>query len=78
VIAASNLFGDLLTDLGGQLAGGLGVLSAALMLDHLEEFAAAERIRAAVGRTLAAGHATPDLGGRLTTRQMGAELVRNL
>lgn len=116
VIAASNLFGDLLTDLGGQLAGGLGlapstntnperrfpsmfepvhgsapdiagkgianptaaVLSAALLLEHLGEFAAAERIRTAVGQTLAAGQTTPDLGGRLTTREMGAAIVRRL
>jgi isocitrate/isopropylmalate dehydrogenase len=54
------------------------VLSAALLLDHLGEFATAERIRAAVGRTLAAGHATPDLGGKLMTRQRGDALVRNL
>lgn len=116
VIVASNLFGDLLTDLGGVLAGGLGlapstntnperkfpsmfepvhgsapdiaglgianpvgaILSAAMMLDHLRLSAAADRICAAVGRTLAAGQHTPDLGGRLTTRQMGAAVVANL
>lgn len=116
VIAASNLFGDLLTDLGGQLAGGLGlapstntnperkfpsmfepvhgsapdiagkgianptaaVLSGALLLDHLEQFAAAERIRTAVGKTLAAGHATPDLGGKLITRLLGDAFLRSL
>ncbi len=109
VIVASNLFGDLLTDLGGLLAGGLGlapscnvnperrfpsmfepvhgsapdiagrgianpvaaILSAAMMLDHLDVPAAAGRVRSAVERTLAAGHKTADLGGSLTTRQMG-------
>ena len=109
VIVASNLFGDLLTDLGGLLAGGLGlapscnvnperqfpsmfepvhgsapdiagrgvanpiaaILSAAMMLDHLDLPAAAQRVRSAVERTLAHGHKTADLGGSLTTRHMG-------
>jgi tartrate dehydrogenase/decarboxylase/D-malate dehydrogenase len=109
VVVASNLFGDLLTDLGGIIGGGLGlapstntnperrfpsmfepvhgsapdiagqgianpiaaILSAAMMLDHLQLSAAAARIRRAVERTLAEGHQTPDLGGKLTTRQMG-------
>ena len=113
VVVASNLFGDLLTDLGGILGGGLGlapstnvnpggaypsmfepvhgsapdiagrgianpvaaVLSAALMLDHLQQTESAARIRSAVEQTLAAGHATPDLGGRLTTGEMGDRLV---
>ena len=113
MIVASNLFGDLLTDLGGILAGGLGlapstntnpertfpsmfepvhgsapdiagrgianpiaaVLSAAMMLDHLGCASAAGRIRTAVERTLAAGHRTPDLGGDLTTSQMGDQLI---
>jgi 3-isopropylmalate dehydrogenase len=85
VIVTDNLFGDILTDLGGAVSGGIGlassanlnpdrtspsmfepvhgsapditgqkranplaaVLSAALMLDHLGETDAAERIRAA-------------------------------
>ena len=42
--------------------------SAALMLDHLGEPAAASRLMAAIERTLAAGDAlTPDLGGQATT-----------
>ncbi len=85
VIVTDNLFGDILTDLGGAVSGGIGlassanlnpartgpsmfepvhgsapdivgtgkanpvaaILSAALMLDFLAEFAAADRIRAA-------------------------------
>ena len=116
VIVASNLFGDLLTDLGGVIGGGLGlaastntnpqrtfpsmfepvhgsapdiagqgianpvaaILSAAMMLDHLDEQAAAEQVRAAVERTLAAGDHTPDLGGTLTTQQAGEAIARNL
>jgi tartrate dehydrogenase/decarboxylase/D-malate dehydrogenase len=116
VVVASNLFGDLLTDLGGVLGGGLGlapstntnperqfpsmfepvhgsapdiagkgianpiaaILSAAMMLDHLQLPAAATRIRRAVERTLADGNQTPDLGGKLTTRQMGEAVVARL
>ena len=116
VVVASNLFGDLLTDLGGVLGGGLGlapstntnperyfpsmfepvhgsapdiagkgianpiaaILSVAMMLDHLELGAAAGMIRGAVERTLAGGNKTPDLGGKLTTDQMGDALLANL
>ncbi|HEX5106785.1 MAG TPA: tartrate dehydrogenase [Pirellulaceae bacterium] len=116
VVVASNLFGDLLTDLGGIIGGGLGlapstntnperrfpsmfepvhgsapdiagqgianpiaaILSAAMLLDHLQLPAAAARIRRAVERTLAEGHQTPDLGGKLTTQQMGQAVVARL
>jgi tartrate dehydrogenase/decarboxylase/D-malate dehydrogenase len=115
-IVASNLFGDLLTDLGGVLGGGLGlapstntnperrfpsmfepvhgsapdiagrgianplaaILSAAMMLDHLRLPAAANRVRSAVERTLADGCRTPDLGGQLTTQQMGQAVAERL
>ncbi|HVA34625.1 MAG TPA: isocitrate/isopropylmalate family dehydrogenase, partial [Stellaceae bacterium] len=45
--------------------------TAALMLDHLGEAAAASRLMAAIERVTAdkANH-TPDLGGRATTRQV--------
>lgn len=116
VIVASNLFGDLLTDLGGILAGGLGlapstntnperafpsmfepvhgsapdiagqgianpvaaVLSGAMLLDWLGQPAAARRIHAAVEQALGAGERTVDLGGSLSTRQMGDALLRRL
>lgn len=116
VVVASNLFGDLLTDLGGIIGGGLGlapscnldptgqcpsmfepvhgsapdiagqgianpiaaVLSAAMMLDHLQLPAAAGRIRQAVAETLESGAATPDLGGRLNTAEMGDQLIAHL
>ena len=93
VIVTDNLFGDILSDLGAALTGGLGlapsgnlnpdrtgpsvfepvhgsapdiagtgranpagaVLSAALMLDHLGEQAAAADLDAAVSAVLAAG-----------------------
>jgi tartrate dehydrogenase/decarboxylase/D-malate dehydrogenase len=116
VVVASNLFGDLLTDLGGVLAGGLGlapstntnperkfpsmfepvhgsapdiagrgianpiaaILSTAMLLDHVELPAAAFQVRQAVEQTLLQGSATPDLGGKLTTEQMGDAVLANL
>lgn len=116
VVVASNLFGDLLTDLGGIVGGGLGlaastntnperkcpsmfepvhgsapditgrgianpvaaILSAALMLEWLELPTAADRIRGAVERALAGGAATPDLGGQLSTREMGTAVCQQL
>ena len=113
VVVASNLFGDILTDLAGTIAGGLGlapstntnperqfpsmfepvhgsapdiagqgianpiaaVLSAAMLLDWLDLRPAGNAIRRAVEQTLAAGHKTPDLGGRLSTSDMGDRIV---
>ena len=109
VIVTDNLFGDILTDLGGAVSGGVGlassanlnpartgpsmfepvhgsapdiagtgtadpraaILSAALMLDHLGEVDAAERIREAcaepvAGSTQTVGDAIAASGGRLT------------
>jgi tartrate dehydrogenase/decarboxylase/D-malate dehydrogenase len=106
VLVASNLFGDILTDLAAAVTGSIGlaasaninpervfpsmfepvhgsapdiagrgianplaaILSAALMLDHLELPAAAQKIRAAVTHVLARGDALPrDLGGTAET-----------
>lgn len=116
VVVASNLFGDLLTDLGGILGGGLGlapssnenptrefpsmfepvhgsapdiagkgianpiaaILSLAMMLDHLECVDAAEDVRKAVESALLQGARTPDLGGQLTTIQMGDAVIAAL
>src|SRR6266545_2961927 len=46
------------------------VLSAAMMLDWLAESKAADLLRSAVERALAAGHLTRDVGGTLTTTDM--------
>jgi tartrate dehydrogenase/decarboxylase/D-malate dehydrogenase len=116
VVVASNLFGDLLTDLGGVLGGGLGmapstntnperlfpsmfepvhgsapdiagkgianpiaaILSVAMMLDHLDFPDLAEPVRRAVEQTLAGGARTADLGGKLSTVQMGDAVLANL
>jgi len=116
VVVASNLFGDLLTDLGGVIAGGLGlapstntnperkypsmfepvhgsapdiagqgianplaaILSVAMMLDWLHQPVAATSIRQSVESALAAGAATPDLGGSLKTHEMGSRILAQL
>ena len=54
------------------------ILSGAMMLDHLGAAASGQRIRDAVEKTLADGCHTPDLGGTLTTGQVGAAVVERL
>ena len=54
------------------------IQSAAMMLDWLGEASAAAAIRAAVEATLAAGHGTPDLGGQLTTQELGDRVLERL
>jgi 3-isopropylmalate dehydrogenase len=112
VIVTNNMFGDIVTDLGAALQGGLGVaasanlhpgqtsmfepvhgsapkyagtgranpvgaiLSAALMLDFLGHAAASQAVEEAVARSLREGQTTPDLGGSLTTSQLGDLLAR--
>ena len=110
VIVTTNMFGDIITDLGAVLQGGMGlaasgnlnpegtapsmfepvhgsapdiagkgianplasILSVALMLDHLHQPVAAERVRAAVRRVLSRPvPRTPDLGGDATTAAVG-------
>ncbi|PXA83210.1 3-isopropylmalate dehydrogenase [Nostoc sp. 3335mG] len=55
------------------------ILSAAMMLRYsLGKAAAADRIEAAVAKALAAGHRTADLGGTVTTEQMGDAVLASL
>jgi tartrate dehydrogenase/decarboxylase/D-malate dehydrogenase len=114
VVVASNLFGDILTDLAAIVVGSMGlaasanidptrrspsmfepvhgsapdiagrglanplaaVLSAAMMLEHLELVEAATALQSAVKRLLSGqGPRTPDLGGRATTGETGDALV---
>jgi len=114
VIVASNLFGDILTDIGGAISGSLGtapsgnldpsrrnpsmfepihgsapdiagkkianpigaVWAGALMLEHLGEKAAADRVMKAIERVTADGKVrTPDLGGTANTADMTKALV---
>jgi 3-isopropylmalate dehydrogenase len=107
VVVTDNLFGDILTDLGGAVSGGIGlassanlnpartgpsmfepvhgsapdiagqnkanptaaVLSAALMLDFLDESAAADRIRAACDH--AGSGSTTSVGDTIAARVRG-------
>ncbi len=104
VIVTDNLFGDILTDLGGAVSGGIGfassanlnpngvsmfepvhgsapdiagqnkanpaaaVLSGAMMLDHLGETEAADRIRAACADTESLVGSTDDVGDLIASR----------
>ncbi|HSM35348.1 MAG TPA: 3-isopropylmalate dehydrogenase [Longimicrobiales bacterium] len=111
VIVASNLFGDILSDVAAGLVGGLGlapsvnyapgggalfepvhgsapdiagtdranpfaaILTAALLLEHAGHQAAADAVRTAIDAAVAAGETTPDLGGRLGTRDAGERVA---
>ena len=54
------------------------LLSAALMLDHLGERAAAGRVRSALVQTLAGSVRTRDLGGTASTTAFADDLIGNL
>ena len=54
------------------------ILSAAMMLEWLGESAAANAVRSAVERTLAARNLTPDVGGKSTTTQITDAVVKQL
>jgi 3-isopropylmalate dehydrogenase len=107
VIVTNNMFGDILTDLGAQLQGGLGmaasaninpgvtcmfepvhgsapgfagknianpvgaILSAQMMLDHLQWRHEAGLIEQAVQECLRENKCTADVGGALGTREVG-------
>jgi 3-isopropylmalate dehydrogenase len=111
-VAVPNLFGDILTDLGAQLQGGLGmgasgninpkgvsmfepihgsapdiagqgkanpiaaVLAAKMMLDHLGYEDMGALLQKAVRKCLDEGKMTPDLGGSMTTKEVGAEIKK--
>jgi tartrate dehydrogenase/decarboxylase/D-malate dehydrogenase len=117
VVVASNLFGDILTDLGAAVVGSMGlapsgninpertapsmfepvhgsapdiagqgianpiaaVLSAAMMLDHLDVPQAARAIATAVRDVLRARTPrTPDLGGTSKTADITRALITQL
>jgi 3-isopropylmalate dehydrogenase len=108
VIVTNNSYGDILSDIAAEVAGGLGtaasvnlnpdtgfgvyepvhgtapdiagrgvanplgaILTSALMVERLGCPEAAAAMRDAVCSVIAAGHCTPDLGGELTTEQVG-------
>lgn len=114
VIVSNNLFGDILTDLGAAIQGGLGlaasgnihpgrvslfepvhgsapnlagkgianpigaILTAAMMLDYLGFGKANKAIEAAVRTSIAENETTQDLGGTLSTTQVGDAVLRRL
>ena len=114
VIVTNNLFGDIITDLGAQIAGGIGlaasanvhpgrhglfepvhgsapdiagrdianplaaILTLGLLLDHLGHPALNAEIERAVQAVLLADEVTPELGGRLTTREVGDAVISRL
>ena len=67
-------------DIAGQgIANPIGaILSAAMLLDHIGEGAAARRVREAVNATLAAGVWPRDLGGGAGTHGVTGAVVQNL
>ncbi len=113
VVVASNLFGDILSDLGPAIAGSIGIApsaninpertfpsmfepvhgsapdiagkgianpiatfwSAAMMLEHLGEPAASKSLMAAVEHVTEQGILTPDLGGKVGTREFTKAVI---
>ena len=117
VVVASNLFGDILTDIGAIITGSVGlaasanvnperkfpsmfepvhgsapdiagkgianpiatILSAGMMLEHLNELEAAQSIHDACMAVLRDGEVIPaDLGGNATTLQVGVAVAAAL
>jgi len=111
VVVGSNLFGDILSDLGPAVVGSIGIApsanlnpekefpsmfepvhgsapdiagkgianpigqiwSGAMMLRHFGENDAANAVEGAIASVLASGKTrTPDIGGRSSTRELGA------
>lgn len=114
VVVASNLFGDILSDLGAAVQGSLGmapsanvtdvrgvpgffepvhgsapeiagrgvanpvgtIIAGAMMFDHLGFPSAAGAIRQAVTDVLQHGAGTPDIGGTLSTVELGKRVAK--
>jgi 3-isopropylmalate dehydrogenase len=114
VIVSNNLFGDILTDLGAAIQGGLGlaasgnihpgrvslfepvhgsapalagkgvanpvgaILTSAMMLEYLGNKPASEAIEKAVSEAISDDETTRDLGGSLSTEEVGEAICRRL
>lgn len=113
VLLLENLYGDIVSDLGAGLVGGLGLvpganigpqvsifeavhgtapdiagknlanptallLSAILMLRHLDMAEIGDRLERALFATIAAGERTPDIGGTLGTREFAGAIASRL
>jgi tartrate dehydrogenase/decarboxylase/D-malate dehydrogenase len=81
VIVASNLFGDILSDLGPATAGTIGVAPSANINpdgdqpSHLGHANAANAIERAIEQVLAEGPRTPDIGGKASTEGVGKAIA---
>ena len=114
VIVTNNLFGDIITDLGAILQGGIGlagsgninpgkvslfepvhgsaptiagqgvanplaaILTVAMMLEYLGHTDDAARVNAAVAHCLPNDLITPELGGSLSTKEVGDAVLAQL
>jgi len=116
VVLTTNMIGDILSDLGGAVMGGLGlgpsgninpekdypsmfepihgsapdiagknvanpvgqIMSGALMLEHLGEQDAADRVRAAVNGALESGLRGRDLGGSASTSDFSEAIMSRI
>ncbi len=114
VIVSNNLFGDILTDLGAAIQGGLGlaasanihpgrvslfepvhgsapplagkgianpigaILTSAMMLEYLGNQLASKAIEKAVSEAIAHDETTRDLGGTLSTEDVGTAICRRV
>ena len=67
-------------DIAGQgVANPIGaILSAAMLLDHIGQGAAAQRVRQAINATIAQGVLPRDLGGTAMTREVTRQILDNL
>jgi len=67
-------------DIAGQgIANPIGaILSAGMLLEHIGQPKAAERVRKAVMATIEAGILTPDLGGNAKTKDVTKGIIANL
>jgi 3-isopropylmalate dehydrogenase len=114
VIVSNNLFGDILTDLGAAIQGGLGlaasgniypgrvslfepvhgsapalagkgianplgaILTLAMMLEYLGYKTASEAIEKAVRESIVNSETTRDLGGKLSTKEVGEVVAQRI
>jgi tartrate dehydrogenase/decarboxylase/D-malate dehydrogenase len=116
VVLTTNLFGDILSDLGGAIMGSLGlggsgninperdfpsmfepihgsapdiagknisnpigtIWSAAIMLEHLGQPGAAQKLMAAVDKTMADGILPVDLGGKAGTTEIVDAIIERI
>src|SRR5690554_4233901 len=114
VIVTCNIFGDIITDLGAELQGGMGlaasgninpdsvsmfepvhgsapdiagkgianplaaILSAGMILEYLGYTGFNQQIQSAVKEAIERQELTPDMGGDLSTEEVGTSVLKNL